>query len=431
MLGDPHREDRHLDGEIVDLDAVEILDIDARLVEQHIVRSQLLLPLQDRVLQAAQFLVRDDQEVPRTTSRIENLDARNAVKQALQLPGAVEGSVEFLLELVEEEWLNRLQDIRHRGVVLAQVGALPRGDDRLEHRTENIRVDVQPDLPTELNEQLAGHPRKTGDSQLCVRPEEPTVHIGEARQVGGLLRRVCLVEGREEILDEVRGIGAILKRVGTHRIGELVFGEDPGVLSEIAEQQPGEEHVQAVAGGRVLEQPRVRAGELVEKLPHLLRRADIRMRFRGVLGLLHTGPREEEGEVLVDFPKRESTVLHGLGVQDNGLGVIRDDQKAGAELHRGGGDPQLLELLEQIPLGLAEVHNVLLGDLPLRVGRDVEGAVAQAGDIALGTPVGKKEIKDDLSVIRCASSKGFDAFLNSLQAQPCHSSYLGGFSSII
>src|SRR5699024_5584276 len=250
VLGDPHRDDRHLDGEVVNLDAVEILDIDARLVEQHIVRTQILLPLQDRVLQTAQFLVRDDQEVPRTTGRVENLDARNAVKQALQLPWAVEGSVEFLLELVEEEWLNRLQDIQHRGVVLLQVGAQLRGDDRLEYRTEYSRVDVQPDLPTELNEQLAGHPRKTGDSQLCVRPEEPTVHIGEARQVGGLLRRVCLVEGREEILDEVRGIGAVLKRVGTHRIGELVFGEDPGVLSEIRSEERRVGKERRAGGGR-------------------------------------------------------------------------------------------------------------------------------------------------------------------------------------
>ena len=47
------REDRHLDGEVVELDAVEVLDVDLRLGVQHLVlHVDLGEALQDRVLEA-------------------------------------------------------------------------------------------------------------------------------------------------------------------------------------------------------------------------------------------------------------------------------------------------------------------------------------------------------------------------------------------
>ena len=255
---------------------------------------------------------------------------------------------------------------------------------------------------------------------MGVGVEETAVDVGEVRQVRGLFRRVGLVKGREEISDEVGGVGAVVKRVRTHRIGELILGEDARVLREVAEQQAREEDVEAVAVGRVVEEPGVGGGELVKKLAHLLRRLDVGMRLRGVLGLLHASPGEEESEVLVDLTQREGTVLRSLRVVGDGVFAVRDDDEARAELHHRGRNAQLFELVQEVALGLAEVDDVLLRHLPLRVVGHVEGTVAQAGYVAFRPAVGEEEIEDDLAVIVLAPSEGLDAFFNRLEVQSCH-----------
>ena len=85
MLGDPEREDRDLDGEVVELDAIEVLDVDLRLGEQHLVlRVEVGETFQDRVLELAQLLVGDDEEVARPTGRVEHLDRADPLQQRLE-----------------------------------------------------------------------------------------------------------------------------------------------------------------------------------------------------------------------------------------------------------------------------------------------------------------------------------------------------------
>lgn len=52
--------------------------------------------------------------------------------------------------------------------------------------------------------------------------------------------------------------------------------------------------------------------------------------------------------------------------------------------------------------------------------RDVERAIAQTGDVSLGTAVGEHEIKDELTVILIFPGKRFDAFLDCFEAESCH-----------
>jgi hypothetical protein len=70
------------------------------------------------VLKAAKFLVGDDQEVPGSTGGVEHFDLTDALEECLQLPRRVVGGVELVLEPVEEEGLDRLEDVRDGRVVL-------------------------------------------------------------------------------------------------------------------------------------------------------------------------------------------------------------------------------------------------------------------------------------------------------------------------
>ena len=63
-----------------------------------------------------------------------------------------------------------------------------------------------------------------------------------ARLRGGVLGVECSEERGEEVGD----VRAVSLGVRANRVGELVLGEDAGVLGEEAEQQLGEEHVERV-----------------------------------------------------------------------------------------------------------------------------------------------------------------------------------------
>lgn len=171
---------------------------------------------------------------------------------------------------------------------------------------------------------------------------------------------------------------------------------------------------------RVLEQAGVGGRQLVEKLAHLLRSLDIRVRLRGVLRLLHAGPRQEKSEVLVDLPQRERAVLPRLRVERDDIDVIGDDDETRAVLHHRGSHAQLLELGEQVPSGLAEIHHILLCHLPLWVRGDVERAVAQARDVALRSPVREQQLEYNLAVVLVAAGERLDTLLDVFQVESWH-----------
>lgn len=108
--------------------------------------------------------------------------------------GGVVGLVEFLFELVLEERLDSLQDVRYRRVVLAQVGTLTRGHHCLEHGAEDVWVDVQPDLSAQTNGHLTCLGREARDCPMGVRAEKAAVDVGKVGQVAGLFLRVGFIQ---------------------------------------------------------------------------------------------------------------------------------------------------------------------------------------------------------------------------------------------
>lgn len=255
---------------------------------------------------------------------------------------------------------------------------------------------------------------------MGVGAEETAVDIREVRQVAGLFRRVWFIQGGKHVADEIGGVGAILQRVRSHRVGELVLPKDAGVLGEVTKQQAGEKYVQSVPLFGVFHDAGVGGSELIEQCAHLLRGLDIRVGFGGVLGLFHAGPRQEEGEMLVNFAQREGTVLPSLQVVRDHFCVIGDNDKAGGKLHHRGRNAQAFKFFEQIAGGLAEVDDILLCDLVLWILSNVERAIVQARDISLGAAVCQQEIKDELAVIVILPGKGLDAFFDCLEVESCH-----------
>lgn len=80
--------------------------------------------LKGRMLQSAQLFIRDDQEVLESAGGSKDLDFVDPIQQHLQLD-AVKAGVEPLLEIVEEQRLDRFEDVRHRGVRRPRSDRLP------------------------------------------------------------------------------------------------------------------------------------------------------------------------------------------------------------------------------------------------------------------------------------------------------------------
>lgn len=120
--------------------------------------------------------------------------------------------------------------------------------------------------------------------------EQATVDVRERRQVARLVLGILGIQGVEQVGQELLHVRPVGLGVRPYRGGELLVGEDPGVLSEEAEQQSGEEHVQRMAAMLLVDEVRVRLQELVEELAHALGGLDVGVRLGGVLRLLHPGP---------------------------------------------------------------------------------------------------------------------------------------------
>ena len=165
--------------------------------------------LQDRVLQASELFVGDDEKIPRATSRVEDLDRADAPEERFELPCRVVGDIELFLQPIEEQGLDGLEDVRHGGVVLAEIRALARGDDRLEHRPEDVRVDLSPDQGAGFDEQVSGPLRERRDHVLGCDGEESPVDVWESGEVSRTIGGVFGVECGEEVGEELCDVGAV------------------------------------------------------------------------------------------------------------------------------------------------------------------------------------------------------------------------------
>ena len=350
----------------------------------------------------------------------EDLDRADSFEECLELLDRIARCVELVLQCVEEQRLDRLEDVGGRTLVLTEVTAGAGRDDGLEHRAEDVGVDLAPDELAGVDELLPGLLREPRDDVVRRHREEPAVDVGKRREVAGFVRRLGRVECCEQVGEELCRVRSVVESVGPDRVRELILGEDAGVLGEVAEQQACEEQVEGVASMRLFEEVGVRVQELVEELAHALSGLHIGVRLGDVLGLLHPGPREEEREVLVDLADGEPDGLIGLGVVRDELYVVGDDDEPRAEADHVRRLLQSFEDRQGVAVGLLEVDDLLLGDLTHRIGSDVEVAVAQARDAALRFPVGEQEVEDELAVVRVTTRQRGNAFLDHLEVEPRH-----------
>ena len=162
-------------------------------------RSGFAAPLVDLGLDRPHFLVGDDEEVAGAAGRVEHPDPRHALAQVQQHAGIVARLFQPRPQVVEEQRIQHLQDVRHAGVVHAERAALLILGDRLDHRPEDVRVDLRPVEIADVEEVGARDPAEARHVQAARK--QPAVHIGKdvgpARQLrgGAILASACSSPG--------------------------------------------------------------------------------------------------------------------------------------------------------------------------------------------------------------------------------------------
>ena len=171
MLGKPKRKHGYLVREVEKFNSKELFQTDARTINkvEHLLRRTFLAEMQNIHFKQAQLLISDNQEITTTTSWVEELhlahsyhqpvatiDDRFAlvnklilrqnthIKQILLLLVKLFQFLIFPSQIIHKEWIDYLHDIRHTGVMHTFLGTHIRIHHRLNHTTENIRIDVLP-----------------------------------------------------------------------------------------------------------------------------------------------------------------------------------------------------------------------------------------------------------------------------------------------
>ena len=101
-------------------------------------------PPVDLGLDRPHLLIGDDEKIAGAAGRVEDPDPRHALAQVQQLARIVPRLLKLRAQIVEEERIEHLQDVRHAGVVHAERAALLVLRDGLDHRPENVGVDLLP-----------------------------------------------------------------------------------------------------------------------------------------------------------------------------------------------------------------------------------------------------------------------------------------------
>ncbi len=189
---------------------------------------RLLAPLVDLRLDRPHFLIGDDEEIAGAAGRVEHPDPRHAPAQVEQRAGIVARLLEARAQVVEEQRIKHFQDIRNAGVVHAQRAALLVLGDRLDHRAENVGVDLRPVEAADVEEIGARDAAEARHIQAAGK--QPAVHIGEgvgpARQPGGGAIAGLGVHGAEQRADHLMGVGRVARAHLVDRRGEKVVAEE-------------------------------------------------------------------------------------------------------------------------------------------------------------------------------------------------------------
>ena len=269
-------------------------------------RSGFAAPPVDLGLDRPHLLVGDDQEVARAAGRIEDPDLRHALAQVEQHAGIVARFLQLRPQVVEEQRIEHLQDVRHAGVVHAERAALLVLGDRLDHRAEDVRVDLRPVEAADVEEIGARDPAEA--RHVHAAREQPAVHIGKGVGPSGHLgARPILdlgVHGAEQLADHLMGVGRVPRAHLLDRGGEqAVAVEDVGVLGEEAEDQPRHEMVHVVAA-----LGRAPFGVVLQKLDIEPVQAaggpDVEGAFADLLDGGDAGQRQEEAEMVREVRDR-------------------------------------------------------------------------------------------------------------------------------
>ena len=172
--------------------------------------------------------------------------------------------------------------------------------DRLDHRTEDVRVDLRPIEAADMEEIGAGDPAEA--RHVDTAREQLTIHVGKRVGPSGYLgTRPILnlrVHGAEQFANHLMGVGRVPRAHLLDRGREqTVSVEDVGVLGEETEDQPRHEmvHVVAALGGSPF-------GVVFQKLDiepvQAACRPDVERAFADLLDGGDPGQRQEEAEVV-------------------------------------------------------------------------------------------------------------------------------------
>ena len=171
MLGKPKRKHGYLVRKIEKFNSKELFQTDARTINkiEHLLLRTFLAEMQNIHFEQAQLLISDNQEITTTTSWVKELHLAHSyhqpvatfdnwsalvnklilrqsthIKQILLLLVKLFQFLIFPSQIIHKERIDYLHDIRHTGVVHTLLGTHIRIHHRLNHTTENIRIDVLP-----------------------------------------------------------------------------------------------------------------------------------------------------------------------------------------------------------------------------------------------------------------------------------------------
>ena len=270
-------------------------------------RSGFAAPLVDLGLDRPHFLVGDDKEIARAAGRIEHPDLRHALAQVEQLARVVARFLQLRAQVVEEQRIEHLQDVRHAGVVHAERAALLVLGDRLDHRAEDVGVDLRPVETADVEEIGARDPAEARHVRCCRRTARRS-HRETRRPNGAVLAlarsSILVFMARNSspitswVLDESRAL--ICSIVAVNRPSPLKMSVS---LGEEAEDQPRHEvvHVVAALG-------RAPFGVVLQKLDiepvQAAGRPDVEGAFADLLDGGDAGQRQEEAEMVREVGDR-------------------------------------------------------------------------------------------------------------------------------
>lgn len=198
----------------------------------------------------------------------------------------------------------------------------------MDHRPEDVRVDPPPVLVADVAQVAGGDPVE--EERVNRSREQALVHVVELPGPGGQGVTPVLwgVHRGEGVVQRLPHPLPLITRVGEREPGELVLREDPNVLREHAEDQPGHQLVHVVApvlGGPV----RVLPDQVVVELGELSGHLDVdRVLLRGPVALL-AGRGQEEPEPVPQLTERAVKRVPGPRVFSGDLDPVGGDQDGG------------------------------------------------------------------------------------------------------